>query len=241
MSELNLKIEKAKVSDEVFEELVKAHEFFILRTCGDVCNRYITKSDDEWSVALSGFSKAVTAFSQERGDFIAFAKVIIKNSLIDYMRKNKSNEILVSPQTFESELNESSSHIDFEVERTIKTSSTNNYKNIELKDEIESATSVFSVYGFSFFDLASCSPKSKKTKNSCKAAVMTIIENDELIKKMRSNRILPLKEIEKISEVPRKILERHRKYIIAAVELISGDYPHHAQYLHCITERGEHR
>ena len=42
------------------------------------------------------------------------------------------------------------------------------------------------------------------------------------------------KSIKKIIEntlLPRKILERHRNYIIAAVEILSGEYPLLAEYL----------
>jgi RNA polymerase sigma factor len=42
--------------------------------------------------------------------------------------------------------------------------------------------------------------------------------------------------IEKNTNVPRKILERHRKYIIAAIEILSGEYPYLADYLRYIRE-----
>jgi RNA polymerase sigma factor len=42
--------------------------------------------------------------------------------------------------------------------------------------------------------------------------------------------------IEKNTHVPRKILERHRKYIIAAIEILSGEYPYLADYLRYIRE-----
>jgi RNA polymerase sigma factor len=45
--------------------------------------------------------------------------------------------------------------------------------------------------------------------------------------------------IEKNSQVPRKILERHRKYIVAAIEILSGEYPYLAEYLRYIREEKE--
>ncbi len=47
---------------------------------------------------------------------------------------------------------------------------------------------------------------------------------------------MPVTLIEKNSKVPRKILERHRKYIIAAAEIMTGDYPCLAGYMRYIRE-----
>ena len=48
---------------------------------------------------------------------------------------------------------------------------------------------------------------------------------------MRKNKALPMKELELASGVARKILDRHRRYIIAAAEILSGEYPVLAEYL----------
>ncbi len=48
---------------------------------------------------------------------------------------------------------------------------------------------------------------------------------------MRQTRTLSVSIIEKNVPVPRKILERHRKYIVTAVEILSGDYPYLSEYL----------
>jgi len=48
---------------------------------------------------------------------------------------------------------------------------------------------------------------------------------------MKTTKQLPIKIISENAKVPRKILERHRKYIITAAEILSGDYPKLAEYL----------
>ena len=52
-----------------------------------------------------------------------------------------------------------------------------------------------------------------------------------LLAQMRLKRLLPIKELSEASGVLRKILERHRKYIIAATEILDGDFPILAGYL----------
>ncbi|MEG1972616.1 MAG: sigma factor [Oscillospiraceae bacterium] len=220
-----LTLQKALKDELALEELIKENKFFILRCCSDTCNRYINTSDDEWSVGLSAFHKAVKSFDDNKGDFHPFAGRVIRNSLIDYMRTKKGKEISVSPQAFESSVNEDSSLLDFSVNQIITE------KSLEINNS----------GAITFWELAASSPKSKKTKEACKKAVLCIMENPSLAKSLKKSHVLPLKEIENISKVPRKILERHRKYIIAAIELISGDYPHLAEYLQFITKGDEHQ
>ena len=93
------------------------------------------------------------------------------------------------------------------------------------------AQEILRPYGFSFFDLAESSPKAGKTKDACCKAVLALLKNEELLDKMRKNKALPMKELELASGVARKILDRHRRYIIAAAEILSGEYPVLAEYL----------
>ncbi len=55
---------------------------------------------------------------------------------------------------------------------------------------------------------------------------------------MRCTKRLPIKIIQKNTNLPRKLLEHHRKYIVAAVIILSGDYPMLADYLSFIRKGG---
>ena len=48
---------------------------------------------------------------------------------------------------------------------------------------------------------------------------------------MRGEHKLPAAEILRRTDVQKKLLERHRKYIIAGAEILNGDYPQVAQYM----------
>ncbi|MEA4932805.1 MAG: RNA polymerase subunit sigma, partial [Lawsonibacter sp.] len=86
-------------------------------------------------------------------------------------------------------------------------------------------------YGFSFHELAACSPKAKKTKKSCAAAIQYILCHPLILWEMRRAKVLPLKAVSLGSGVAVKILERHRKYIIASTEILNGDFPNLSEYL----------
>lgn len=111
-------------------------------------------------------------------------------------------------------------------------------KDYTIKEEIEAVNTELRKFGFSFFDLAECSPKSTKTKNACKQAVLYILDNKTVIKEIYETKQLPIKIIQKNTNLPRKLIERHRKYIIAMVEIFSGEYPFLADYVSYIRKRG---
>lgn len=225
----------AAKDEQQMEALVKENEFFILKCAAAAAHRYITKSDDEWSVALLAFSQAVKSYSPEKGGFLPFAELVIKRRVIDYLRvqSRHNSEIVVSPSVFgaEPEEQDGDAALRAEVARKVAT-----VPGSALKEEIEAIGVVFAGYGFSFMSLTECSPKAEKTKKACAQAVRYLIDNPLLLREMRVVKQLPGKMIEKNAGVPRKILERHRKYIIAAAEIITGDYPCLAEYMRFIRE-----
>jgi RNA polymerase sigma factor len=67
--------------------------------------------------------------------------------------------------------------------------------------------------------------------------VLYIIETEMIFLEIRAKRLLPIKIIEKNTGVPRKILERHRKYIIAVAEILKGEYRCLAPYVSSMKRR----
>lgn len=217
-------------------QLILENERFILRCASRAANRYVTKSDDEWSVALSAFAQAVTTYRFDRGSFLSLAELAIRRRLIDYQKSQAryGNEITVNPSVFDSEPDEENEDISIRISLNGKMACAGDGADARL--EIQAVNDTFAGYAFSFFDLPDYAPKSAKTKAACAKAAAFLLKNPPLIEEMRTLRQLPLKLIEKYADVPRKILERHRKYIIAAVEILSGEYPYLAEYVRYIKE-----
>lgn len=217
------------------EAFIARYKPFIIRCASAFANRYITESDDEFSVALQAFAQAMESYSYDKGSFLHFAELIIRRRLADFAKANKkySREIAMDPGVFSGEAEQEGEDASALAEARDKIVY---LPDSALKDEIEAANAVLRSYGFSFFDLTECSPKSKKTKKACANAIVFMCKSPALLSAMRSCRQLPAKEIEKNALVPRKILERHRKYIIAAIEILSGEYPCIWEYLKPIRE-----
>lgn len=219
----------SKNADELNRFLLD-FDAYILKCLSKITGRFITTSDDEWAIGISAFAEAVKTYSFEKGSFLSFAEIVIRRRMTDFFRKQSKfqYEFPVNPYVFTGELDEEQEKISVTAEIVSKTK---DFPDTSLKDEIEAITSEFAPYGFSFYDLISCSPKSQKTKNACSIAIKYMATNPILLSEMRKSKNLPLKIIEKNGKIPRKIMERHRKYIIAAVEIITGDYPCLAEYM----------
>jgi len=238
MREIDLMAIEAKIDCTKKDLLIKKNEFYILKCASRACHRFITKSDDEYSISMIAFSQAIDNYEIDKGSFLNFVELVIKRRLIDYMKSQGkySFEICVDPILFDTESEEDTTDIPIRMAVAEQVSKQSN-NNLTL--EIEAATQVFIEYGFTFFELAKCSPHAAKTKRSCAIAVNYMFLNPLLIQELHSTKQLPLKIIENNAHIPRKILERHRKYIIAAIEILSGGYPSLAEYMRYIREEKE--
>ena len=217
------------------EELILSQEQTILRTASAACRRYVSRSDDEFSVALCAFSKAVDVYDEEKGDFLPFAQMLIKRDLIDFFRsqKNALREVSVAPHVLEGggEPEEDPSGAYLAVIKSSRETSDHS-----LRDEIMAANEMLKGYGFRFFDLTECSPQQDKTRKECAIAIRFMLTDSELFSALEKSRKLPIKALSATSGISRKTLDRYRKYIIMAVLILDGDYPQLAGYLKFVRE-----
>lgn len=235
MKSIDKKVITAQNNSTYLESFIEDNEAFLINVTSKITGKYITKSSEQWSISLSAFCEAVKNYSLEKGSFYSFAELVIKRRLIDYLKSQSKykNEISVNPYNFECDSNE-----DFEDKQIsfVQIADISYTPNNDIKYEIEAITQVLEKYNISFSELADVSPKSQKTRKACGVAIACIIKNPELFSELRNKKTLPIKKIKEISKLPQKILERHRKYIIAGAEIISGDYPYLSDYLKFIRE-----
>lgn len=239
MNYLEQEVIAAKTDEQALNSLVESHKPWILRCASEAAHRYITDSDDEWSVALLAFLAAVRGYDESKGSFRGFAGVVIRRRIVDYLRsewRRNASETTVTPGAFDGELpeEESADGINLQVQSQVAADSMAAAQadlSARTREEIEEIQATLQRYGFSFFDLADCSPKAEKTKRQCAHAILTLMGNPMMLEQLRRGRMLPMKELSADSGVSRKILDRHRRYIIAAAEILHGDYPILSAYL----------
>lgn len=229
---------KAAGNEKVFETLVQSQKGFLINCIYRATHRWVTESDDAWSVALLGFSDAVKSYDPGKGAFLGFAETVVRNRLVDWHRSQRRffAETPTDPIAFDTEPGDDSADIALHMAIAEKVAQR---EPVSLKEEIEAANAVFERFGFCFMDLTRCSPKSKKTREACKKAVNTLLKDADLQAELNNSGQLPIRTLTEITGLPRKLLDNHRRYIIAANELLSGDYPGLAEYLTFIKKAGQ--
>ncbi len=244
ISNLTTMIMSAKTDDLIMSNLVENNKKWILKSAYQATGRYVSENDDEWSVALIAFSEAVRKYQSDKGSFHAFASVVIKRRLYDYLKTEgrHRNVIFVAPEVFSGEMkNTESDRTGFRLQgQLMKAEREADREDFSerAREEIEEMQEILSQYGFSFFDLASSSPKAENTKKNCARAICTLIASTIMMLAMRMKRKLPAKDLSERSGVTRKLLDRYRRYIIAAAEILDGPFPILGSYLEYVRKEG---
>lgn len=220
MLDLDEKAQRASKDPEYKEQFITDNESFILQQAYYCSGHAVDKSSDEWSISLIAFDQAIRTYSPEKGSFAGYARVLIRNRLIDYFRSQTRHfpEVQMAPEDM----------VSFHEEE----------KNDSLHDEIIALSERLKLYGISFAELERHSPKKGRTRRNCGQILNYMAEHPELCNEMRKKKMFPVKEVEKNLKIHRKIMERHRKYLITAVEIMVGDYPQLAEYLVGIRKEG---
>ena len=221
---------RAAKDERAREELIRRQERNILRIASRAKHRFVTKNDDEWAVALCAFSRAIDTYRTGRGAFLPYAETLIRHSLIDAHRQEAKHaqEISVSPDLFDGNVEEGESNpvLGATLQASARAADTT------LRDEILAANEALEKYGFRFFDLTDCSPGRESSRNACLRAAEAVVASEECYMMFFRSRQLPVKYLVSEYGIPRKLIERYRKYIIAVAVIHAGDYPALQEYIH---------
>lgn len=224
---------RAREDAPFLERFIEAHEAFVLRCASRHAGFAVTRSDDEYSVALLAFYEAVKGYDPASGPFGAYASLVIGRRLADHYRAQHrfDAEVSLAPQAFDGTVDRDSA--DAAIQQAVA-EQMSEAAPVSAKGEIEAANTVFHRYGFAFYDLASSAPRTEKTRRSCAAAVGTLLHSPVLFASMQGAHSLPVKALAQQSGVSARTLIRHRDYIVAAALLLDGDYPILCTYLQTI-------
>lgn len=213
-------------NNQLRNEFIEKHINYILAITSKVVGRYINKEDDYFSIALIVFDEAITKYDENKGSFWNFAEVMIRNRLIDEFRKQKHNVIPFSGLTQSDSTDEDEI---FDVVGQSDIASDLAFEFYALKAELE-------CYQIALFELPKYSPKARKTKKMVYQSLMYLSEHKSAKDIILKKHELPMKLLETQVGANRKLLERHRKYIIAGTIILNGDYPIIAEYIKNIGE-----
>jgi len=223
------RVEKAKNDPEEANKLIEEYRPFIASTIQKRTGRFLEYGkDDELTIGMMAFKESIDFFDNSKGKFLSFAKHVINLRMIDYYRKTKKEKNEVSLELINQQ--EAENTLDIAAIRAIE-----EYKkekdNESRKLEILQYKKELDEWGIQFSDLVKVSPKQDKLRDIYKDVARLIIENEELLNILISTKRLPIKEIEKLTDLHRKKIERGRIYIISLIIVLMGDYPYLKEYI----------
>lgn len=211
----------AKADMIAADELISDYLPFIKAEAAKVMKRGLnTEQDDEYSIAMIAFHEAINGCSKTRGSFLNYASMLIRNRLIDYWRKNDRHSKVISLNTPSKESDTSLEDRiigeEFQEEQLVSRDLT--------KKEILELSEQMKDFGVSLTDVAESSPKQERTLASCQKVAALAKDNEEVMESFFRTKRLPIKKILEEVKVPRKTIERHRKYIVALLLIYSNGY-----------------
>ncbi|MGM9932001.1 RNA polymerase sigma factor SigI [Pradoshia sp.] len=211
-------------------DLIEQYKPFIKKSVSSVCKRYITETDDEFSIGLIAFNDAIDRFSYEKGTaLLAFADTMIKRRVIDHLRSQsrKNQELSIEFGVYSEE---GYAQSPLEAERSIE------FHKEELdaeqrRDEILRFTNILTSFGITFSQLVQASPKHADARKNAVSIARIVAEDPLMLEYLFHKKKLPLKKLEDKVNVSRKTIERNRIYIVAMVLILTGDYQFLSDYL----------
>ena len=69
MREIDQAVSLLTSNSQKLNEFIFKHDFFILKTASKTAKRYISKDDDEYSIALYAFYDAINKYNINKGAF----------------------------------------------------------------------------------------------------------------------------------------------------------------------------
>lgn len=219
---INERVESIKNDEYSINKFIEEYRPFIASCVEKVVGRYVIYGeDDELSIGLIAFSEAIKSFDSSRGNFLSFAQNVIKRRIIDYYRKeNKYNNTVFLWQQFNEEDEEDFDQTSDKAFDKYLEGEASQYRRLEieqLKEELKE-------WGISFFELPDVSPKHKRTRRTYSEIIKFLLSNPDLLSQIREKKALPTTQIQKALKIPRKKIDRGRKYILAAIIICTGDY-----------------
>lgn len=211
----------AKENSRKADDLIREYIPFIRSEAAKFMSRLCTDQDDEYSIAMMAFYEAIMGYEKGRGAFLSYAALLIRSRLVDYRRKEERHQGHISLHTENSGDDErtlldtlADDHDHFEVSATREAT----------RQEIEELSRVMGLFDVNFADVADNSPRQERTLQACTAAVRYARENPQLLDELLRTRRLPLAKLVAGTGVERKTLERHRKYILAMLLILTNGY-----------------
>jgi RNA polymerase sigma factor len=231
---LSERINLAKNDKRSLNQLTNEYMPFIKKSISGVFFRSQMRQDF-LTEAMLGFIQSVKTYNEDKGSFISYAQVVIRNRLINAAKK----EAAIQKPLFSIATNSQKDEKDIQGYESAE----RQYNELEVRKEaqmeIAELSSTFVLWGFTWPDLLKGCPKQSRSRTSCHEVVHALIADKQLLAEMIKTGKLPIKRVSALTGKSEKMLEKYRRYISALVLILEGDYPYIHSFLPQFFEKEE--
>ena len=217
-SDIVAKVYAAKEDKLAADDLIEQYLPFIRAEASRCTGHYCSPHDDETSIAMIAFYEAIQSYEAERGNFLSYASLMIKNRLIDDHRRERRHVQVIrfgDDDDNAPAIEQIPDKSDFAEELM---------QREQAASEIREFAEKLKDFDLTISDVADQCPQQDRTLRQCQDALEYAKRNPELIRKMVRTKKLPIKELAAGSAVSRKTLERHRRYVVALLLIYSNGF-----------------
>lgn len=226
MSDIEQAIYSARQSKSQLNRLINEYLPFIKKQLIGLKGLRL-EYDDMMSLAMLTFSSCVFQYEPQKGNFFAFCGTCIKNRLIDESRKQAR---------YEGKLVQMLDNDDLLYDDTIDTRASVAAYDLQqerqsLIQEIEAFCVELNGFGIDFEELYVFCPKQTRSRLLCFKLAKEIVSTPQLYEIFVSTQRIAQTELSARFGISKKTVEKHRKYIVALVLLMTGEYPYIQAFL----------
>lgn len=225
------KLKKIKDGDDEEREIfIKEYTPFIIKSITKVTKGYIEiENNDEFSIGMEAFNEAIDKYEFKKGSFVRYAETVIRNRVIDYKRKTKSLNNILSidrENLMESRVQDKFKSNDF----------TERYA---MKEQILKLQALLKDFNIVFTELVEESPKHIDTRLNSIYIARCIVDNENIKEDFYRKKMLPAKKIMENTGASKKVLKGNRKFIIATALILDSKLDLLIEYISGVEGRAQ--
>lgn len=175
--------------------------------------------EDRYSLALLVFLNCVRQYDVQKGAFLPFVSVCIRNRMIDegkkYARRRQREALPFQELSEDPQLQQSLSLFAYNAD----------LERHSLREEIDQLALALQPFGISFDSLAKICPKQQRSRRLCMLLAQTVARDEVLRTVLLQKQRLLISELADRLEISKKTVEKYRRYIITTAVILLGDFP----------------
>jgi RNA polymerase sigma factor len=200
------------------EQFIMDNVPFIKRVVRQVTHSFFVEQEDEYGIALEAFNQAINHYKTS-GEvlFESYARLVIKNRLLDWIRRQKQSPAMLSLSDCDSEEGIALA------ERLADPKSNQFQQNLEFEEAMVQLQLQMQLFGLNLTGLTDKFPRHQDSRLRCIRIARQLSEESALYQNLMQTRRLPCAELARRSKVPLKTIEKNRANIILLTLLMHSD------------------